>query len=507
MRKWLKDTDIIWYISFFLLVVVSRAPFIGSMLYHMDAVQFALALDHYDVAAHQPHPPGYFLYVMLGRFFHLFIQDANRSYVFLNILLSGLTVSGLYHLGKEIADKKTGVLAAAFALVSPTLWFHGGVALSYAADAFFSTALAVVCWKTYKGEESYVWLSAVVLAIAGGVRQNTAVFLLPFWLFSLKALPARKVVLSIGLFGVTCMLWFIPMVLMTGGWSTYRPALEQIIVPGAYSFPGAVAGAMRVLPRLAAEGLGAGLSLIFFAAYLLVRRSGPGYPDKSKTAFLALWILSPIFFYAITGLHPRISGYALIFLPPLFLLTAVSAGYVHDSLKMTFKNKYLLPAFACLLGINIFIFVFGHTVVSYAEIKQHDKFLSRVVGGIKTLDPEATVIITDPCMFFGYNELMYYLPEFRVHQLNPSLLPGVKALKTFWGKGRRTFLSDGLVLPEGTKNFCAVLFAEDKNRADALADVRTSEIIPGLHLAVGPVSMVRSLYPDLKVIAQGNNGL
>ena len=36
------------------------------MLYNWDAVQFALALREYATVEHQPHPPGYILYVALA---------------------------------------------------------------------------------------------------------------------------------------------------------------------------------------------------------------------------------------------------------------------------------------------------------------------------------------------------------------------------------------------------------------------------------------------------------
>ena len=49
-----------------LLTVLSRLPYRARMLYNWDAVQFALALGEYDVVKHQPHPPGYILYVALG---------------------------------------------------------------------------------------------------------------------------------------------------------------------------------------------------------------------------------------------------------------------------------------------------------------------------------------------------------------------------------------------------------------------------------------------------------
>ena len=49
-----------------ILTVLSRLPYRARMLYNWDSVQFALALGEYDVVKHQPHPPGYILYVALG---------------------------------------------------------------------------------------------------------------------------------------------------------------------------------------------------------------------------------------------------------------------------------------------------------------------------------------------------------------------------------------------------------------------------------------------------------
>ena len=112
---------------FFVIIIVTRIPFTSKLLYHWDSVQFALALEKYDIAVHQPHPPGYFLYVMLGRLINHFVKDANKTFIFISILFSGLAVVAVYCLGKEIFDMKIGILAAAIAITNPNMWFHGEV--------------------------------------------------------------------------------------------------------------------------------------------------------------------------------------------------------------------------------------------------------------------------------------------------------------------------------------------------------------------------------------------
>src|SRR5215210_8744581 len=49
------------------LTLASRLPFLTPRLAHWDAVNYALGLHTFNVAAHQPHPPGSPYYILLGR--------------------------------------------------------------------------------------------------------------------------------------------------------------------------------------------------------------------------------------------------------------------------------------------------------------------------------------------------------------------------------------------------------------------------------------------------------
>src|SRR5579872_6005312 len=70
------------------LVAVFRFAFRSHYLYDIDSVNFALALIKFDPAVHQPHPPGYFLYVLLGRLVNLLAGDANTAFVFISVAAS-----------------------------------------------------------------------------------------------------------------------------------------------------------------------------------------------------------------------------------------------------------------------------------------------------------------------------------------------------------------------------------------------------------------------------------
>src|SRR2546427_792032 len=114
------------------LTVLSRLPFRARMLYNWDGVQFALALREYDVVKHQPHPPGYILYVGLGRVVNAWLHDPTAAYVLLAVAFSGLTTCVVYLLARAVYDRATALAAASVLAVSPLFWFYGSVGLTYA---------------------------------------------------------------------------------------------------------------------------------------------------------------------------------------------------------------------------------------------------------------------------------------------------------------------------------------------------------------------------------------
>src|SRR5438477_7235309 len=111
--------------------VFSRFIFRSHYLYDVDSVNFALALDRFDPAAHQPHPPGYFLYVCLGRLMNALFHDANSSYVAISILAGAGAAVLIYLLAERWFGRKSALFAGAIFVFSPLCWFHGIVALTY----------------------------------------------------------------------------------------------------------------------------------------------------------------------------------------------------------------------------------------------------------------------------------------------------------------------------------------------------------------------------------------
>src|SRR5512143_2877315 len=207
------------------LAVLTRLPFTSKYLFSSDSVQVALGMKRFDVSLHQPHPPGYFLYVMAGRLAQAFTTDANAALVLVSIVTGAFAVARVYCLGRDLFDERAGLAAGVFAVTSPLIWFHGEVALSYMPEAMMSVMFAYVCLRVMRGEQGLFWLAAVILGVSGGIRQNSTAFLMPLWLYSMKGIGLRRVVIGVLVFCATLAAWMLPMFAATGGYEAYRSAL------------------------------------------------------------------------------------------------------------------------------------------------------------------------------------------------------------------------------------------------------------------------------------------
>src|ERR1051326_1835356 len=134
-------------------------------------------MRRFDPVTHQPHPPGYFLYVYLARLISRFIGDDNAALVALSVVASCGAAWAIYLLTRQWFGVRAGRFAVVLFLFSPLAWFHGIVALTYIVEAFFSALIGYCCWRACRGEARFALLASVIFALAAGFRPSTALLL------------------------------------------------------------------------------------------------------------------------------------------------------------------------------------------------------------------------------------------------------------------------------------------------------------------------------------------
>src|SRR6185437_9460726 len=179
-------------ILFAALVLVSRLLFRSHVLYDLDSVNFALGVSRFDPTVHQPHPPGYFLYICLARVVNSIVHDPNTALVAIGIAASCGAVVMIYLLAFEWFGRDAARFAAVLFLFSPLTWFHGIVGLIYIVEAFLSALAGYFCWQVYMGRKGFAIPAALVLGLGAGIRPSFPVFLAPLFLLSLWGLSWKR---------------------------------------------------------------------------------------------------------------------------------------------------------------------------------------------------------------------------------------------------------------------------------------------------------------------------
>ena len=157
----LQKTDVVWTIALFAIALVLRVPFRSQLAYHWDSAQFALAINQYDIRVSQPHAPGYFLYVMLGRLVNSFVGDPHASLVWISVVFGSALPAVVYLLATAMFGRKAGATAGLLALTSPQVWFHSCVALTYSVDSFLVCAMVLLLWRAMGGGGE--WRDAIMV--------------------------------------------------------------------------------------------------------------------------------------------------------------------------------------------------------------------------------------------------------------------------------------------------------------------------------------------------------
>jgi len=105
-----------------LLFLVLAAIFALTRSYWLDdwdSVNFALALDSFDVPKHQPHPPGYPIYVAAGKLVHLVIADHAAALTLVSSLSGAAVAAMFFVLLRRSVDWAVALVAAAAMALSP----------------------------------------------------------------------------------------------------------------------------------------------------------------------------------------------------------------------------------------------------------------------------------------------------------------------------------------------------------------------------------------------------
>ncbi len=206
------------------IVAVTRWFALSLTLWDWDEAQFVLALRHYDIAAHHPHPPGFPLFIGAAKLLQMAGLDAFHALQSIGLVASVLIVPVMTLFALAAGAEFTTALTAAIVLAFfPNVWFYGGTALS---DVPSMTAVVAAVGLLLRGGSLAMYGGAIAAAIAIGVRpQNLVIVAVPFVMAIVRERMQAigPLVVAAGIVAAS----YGAAIAATGGWGIFLAALRR----------------------------------------------------------------------------------------------------------------------------------------------------------------------------------------------------------------------------------------------------------------------------------------
>lgn len=369
-----------------------------------DSVQFALGIKDFNLWKHQPHPPGYPIYIFAARCLNALGMDPITALILIACASGSVFVTAWFLITRREFGESFGWLIALATMATPAVWMTATKALT---DMPAAAALSVTIWLAFNksdqnGKSHFLW-SVLAGAVTTGLRPQwigIILILLITALLRAKATP-RRWAISLAVFVLGNLLWLIPTCISQSqaqpyrlGASAYPRQLVQqwrwrLDKPNVYVAAGGI-NARQIKERLVqhAEGYlhnGLGIeeerqrkiiALLLFASVILTlwrRPNAPFWINQTPWA-LALMLIA---FCCL----PEDRRYYMPVTPLLFI---ASLSGVHHLGRPARFGVWLVPA--ALLGTSLPLAMQGHRIppppvqmIHYLEtqhpVAQRDKIL------------------------------------------------------------------------------------------------------------------------------------
>lgn len=365
------------------LVVVFLAAhvwYLPPTLEDIDSINFALGVRDFDVAKHQPHPPGYPVFIALGKASTGLLQamgieaPAPRGLALLSVLAGAALIPLLFALYGTIGrESEVAWWATGVAVCAPLFWFTALRPLSDLTGlAFAAAALVLLLRAMLRGNQAVdggalnpkaaLIGGAALAGFAAGVRTQTVMLTAPALAVALVSpgiLTVRDRMLAVGAAAAGALLWGIPLIVASGGLSDYLAALGT---QAGEDFSGVVMLWTTRQARVAANAVlysfvwpwaifALGVAIVVVAVFGFVRLGW----RAPRSLGLLLLAFGPYAIFHLLFHETATVRYALpLVLPVAFLVTYAAAAWGRIALRLTAVSIILASLVATIPAVQAY---------------------------------------------------------------------------------------------------------------------------------------------------------
>jgi hypothetical protein len=450
----------LWASALAVLFFIAHAAFLPPTLEDLDSMNFALGVRDFDPSQHQPHPPGYPVFIALGKLSHAVWPSDAGSLSIWGAIFGALSVFPLVALFRSIeamdgtasdaTRDRRAALATLVVVASPLYWFTAlrplsdtpGLGMALASQACLAMAFVRRRSADYADPAAIaqsgrlIVAGALIAGLAVGMRTQTIWLTLPMLAAVLLDRTGRggagALLGSAMTFSIGVLAWAIPLIIASGGVTQYRAAFAG---QAAEQFTGLDIFLSNPTPRRMALGIIASLV-------------GPwAVPPLG-------WIVVVI---AIVGLAvlvwraPQSAVLLLVaFVPYAIFHLIVQESYSRYALPLIPPVGYLVVRALSVAGAKVAAFgsaaiVVASLVVTLPAVKAYSTYPSPAYAAIDDLQQR---VASDPTAVVGAHHRFARVLETRsvAAKILPSpVMRESTALAEYWHGGGRApvwYLSD-----------------------------------------------------------------
>ena len=458
IEKKTQKSDLFAVLGLTLVCAITRFLTIPASLWEWDDVLFARALHRFDVALHQPQPPGFPLFVFISRLVHSIWVEDWLALGITSALFASVLGLALYYIYREIfRDRAAAAAGAWLSMFAPAVLLYSGAPRSDVpglAAGLLGLALAL----RGRASKGALIAAGAVLGLGMGIRFSVAAAVTPALAVGMFIWIKRgrwKTVLAAGSSAaVGFLLCYIPAILLTGV-QGYLSALRNhanYIASTDTIFAQMTSPQLRYrLERFFVDIWGNGdiaIAIYILAAVgvlcLVMDRKG------KALGWLTLSFL-PCLVFAV-GYNTPLGGplYALPFMP---LFTGL-AGYALISgprrLFRAARRPWLRLAgwpLAAVAGAAMAVWIFPAIELRRREVSPPMQAVNDV---LKNQDPKTDFLLYDG-MFLPY--MRYALSPFKVIPLSGCLTSALNLIAPDEAQQRQFALTTGPLLSKSGRLF------------------------------------------------------
>jgi hypothetical protein len=175
-----------------IVVAATRFLAISHSMWDWDEALFASALQHYDVAQHHPHPPGFPLFFALAKIVRLVVHDEFHALRAVSVFASLFVFPAFFALARSLRFRfRTCAVGATLFCFLPNVWYWGGTGFTDELALVTALAGAALLLRDDRRRRTYIG-GCLFFAATMLVRAQNVLLLWPWIEASWRRLRAKR---------------------------------------------------------------------------------------------------------------------------------------------------------------------------------------------------------------------------------------------------------------------------------------------------------------------------